>query len=499
MKVRMPYAPDPNRIVAMRSRLLPTLILCLCLCTTYAQDSISTIGKITNFPNKLFNRINRKANRLDEDLTKQTEKYLQKLARQEARLKNQLQQQDSAKAAALFANNPEQHYLDLAQKLKAQGPADIHSMGPEYLPYADSLQGTLSFLNKNEQVLNGSKILPAEVSSSLASLKQLQSRLQSTEEIKQYIQQRKEQINQYLSGYSQLPAGVGGILNNYNKQVFYYQSQIRQYREMLNDPDKMLREALILLNKLPAFADFMKQNSFLAGLFTVSGNYGSPDGMIGLQSRDQVLAMIQSQMGQGGPNAASTIQSSLQTAQQDISNVQNKLSKLGGGSGDMDMPNFKPNSQKTKSFFDRLEYSTNLQTQHAAYYWPSRTDFGLAIGYKISDKASIGVGGSYSVGWGTPMQHISMSRQGGSLRSYLDVKAKKSFYVSGGYERNFLPSAVPGDGWISQPSGLIGISKIVSMNSKVFKKTKIQFFWDFLSYQQVPKTAPFKFRVGYNF
>jgi len=481
----------------MRCRLLPTLILCLCAGLAHAQDSTSTIDKISNFPNKLFSRINKKANRLNEDLTQQTQRYLEKLARQEARLQKQLQQQDSTKAAALFANNPQQHYLDLLQKLKTQGPGDIHSMGPEYLPYADSLQGALSFLNKNEQYLNGSKVLPAEVSSSLAGLQQLQSKLQSTEEIRQYIQQRREQIGQYLSGCTQLPAGVGGILNSYNKQVFYYQSQIRQYREMLNDPDKMLREALMLLNKLPAFADFMKQNSFLAGLFTVAPNYGSADALVGLQSRDQVLAMIQSQIGQGGPNAASTVQNSLQTAQQDITNVQNKLTKLGGGSGDMDMPNFKPNTQKTKSFWQRLEYSTNLQTQHAAYYWPSRTDFGLAIGYKLSDRASIGIGGSYSVGWGTPMQHISLSRQGGSLRSYLDVRAKKSFYVSGGYERNFLPS--PGGGWISQPSGLIGISKIVSMSSKVFKKTKIQFFWDFLSYQQVPKTAPFKFRVGYNF
>lgn len=483
----------------MQPRLLQTLILCFGICLAHAQDSTSLTDKITGFPNKLFGRIHKKANSLDEDLSRQTEKYLEKLAKQEARLRTKLQQQDSSKAAALFAGNPEQHYLDLIQKLKTQGPTDIHSMGPEYLPYADSLQGSLSFLSKNQQFLNGTKVLPAEISNSLASLKQLQSKLQSTEEIKQYIQQRREQIKQYLSGYTQLPAGIGGILNNYNKQVFYYQSQVRQYREMLNDPDKMLKEALVLLNKLPAFASFMQQNSFLAGLFTVSANYGSADGLIGLQSREQVLAMIQSQVGQGGPNAASTIQSSLQSAQQDISNMQSKLSKLGGGSGDMDMPNFKPNTQKTRSFLDRLEYSTNLQTTHAAYYWPSRTDLGLAVGYKISDRASLGIGGSYSVGWGTPMNHITMSRQGGSLRSYIDVQAKKSFYLSGGYERNFLPKPSPDKGWLSQPSGLIGVSKIVSMNSKVFKKTKIQFFWDFLSYQQIPKSAPFKFRVGYNF
>ena len=483
----------------MRKPLLTTLILCFATCLTQGQDSVSAIDKITNFPTNLFSRINKKASRIDQDLTQQTEHYLKKLARQEARLKKTLQTQDSSKTAALFAGNPEQHYLDLIQKLKDQPPADIHSMGPEYLPYADSLQGALAFLNKNPQVLTRTKSLPADISTSLANLKQLQSKLQYEDEIKEYIQQRRQQIQQYLSGYSQLPTGVGSILNNYNKQAFYYQSQIRQYREMLNDPDKLLQEALVLLNKLPAFTAFMKQNSFLAGLFSVSSNYGSPDGLAGLQSREQVLAIIQSQIGQGGPNASSTIQNSLQTAQQDISNLRNKLSKLGGGSGDMDMPNFKPNTQKTRSFFDRLEYSTNLQTTHAAYYWPSRTDFGLAIGYKLSDKISIGIGGSYSVGWGAPMKNINLSRQGGSLRSYIDIQAKKSFYVSGGYEQNFLPSPVTPGGWLSQPSGLIGISKIVSMSSKLFKKTKIQFLWDFLSYRQVPRPAPFKFRVGYNF
>jgi hypothetical protein len=49
-------------------------------------------------------------------------------------------------------------------------------------------------------------------------------------------------------------------------------------------------------------------------------------------------------------------------------------------------------------------------------------------------------------------------------------------------------------------SGLVGISKVVSLNSKFFKKTKVQLLWDFLWYTQIPRTAgPFKFRVGYNF
>ncbi len=167
----------------------------------------------------------------------------------------------------------------------------------------------------------------------------------------------------------------------------------------------------------------------------------------------------------------------------------------------MDMPDFKPVQQKTKTFFRRLEYGTNIQTQHAAYYFPTTTDIGLSIGYKISDKNTIGIGVSYKVGWGSDFQHTNVSTQGIGLRSFVDIQAKKRFYLSGGFEYNFQPVASSAAGTISswQQSGLIGVSKMVTMKTKVFKKTKIQFLWDFLSYMQIPRTEPFKFRVGYTF
>ena len=48
-------------------------------------------------------------------------------------------------------------------------------------------------------------------------------------------------------------------------------------------------------------------------------------------------------------------------------------------------------------------------------------------------------------------------------------------------------------------SGLIGLSKVVDVKSKFFKKTKLQLLWDFMSYQQIPRTQPVIFRIGYKF
>jgi len=465
-----------------------------------SQDSTSLVSRVTDFPNKFFNKINSKTSTLEKRLNKQTEKYLRKLAKREAKLKRELYKSDSAKASVLFANNPQQQYLAFAQKLENDSAISVHSMGPEYLPFADSLHSTLAFLNKNPQLLSSANGLD-QANSALTQLRRLETKLQDADQIKAFIQQRKSQIKQYLSQYTKLPSGVSNIYSDYNKQLYYYSTQVKQYRETLNDPNKMMTTALTILNKLPAFTAFMKKNSFLAGLFNVPANYAGTDAVEGLQTRDQILAIIQSKLTSEGSNASSAIQNSLQSAQKDINNLRNKLSTLGAGSGDIDMPDFKPVQQKTKTFFQRLEYGTNMQTQHAAYYFPTTTDIGLSVGYKINDKNTIGIGASYKVGWGSDFQHTKVSTQGIGLRSFVDIQAKKSLYISGGFEYNYQPLASGVVGTLNswQQSGLIGVSKMVTMKTKVFKKTKIQFLWDFLSYMQIPRTEPFKFRVGYTF
>ena len=477
---------------------------------TRAQDSTSILGKITNFPGKFFSKINSKTADLNKQLTKQTERYLSKLARQEAKLKKQLYKYDSSTAKRLFAVNPNESYAAFIQKMKTDTSKNAHYMGGEYQPNLDSLQTALAFLNENPQAINmpsvsavpGASLLAmSPAASTLAQLQQLQAKMQNADYIKQYVQARKTQIQQYLMSLAHLPPGVSGVYQNYKKQLYYYSQQVRAYQEQLNDPDKMMGTALGLLYKLPAFNAFMQKNSFLAGMFGISPDYGTPQGVEGMQTRDQLTKMIQSKIGGGGSSASAAITQSLQTAKQDISNLRTKLSALGAGNGNMDMPDFKPNNQKTKTLFQRLEYGTNLQTTQSSYFFPITTDIGLSVGYKIFNGSTIGIGASYKIGWGSDIQHIGLSSQGASLRSFVDIQAKKSFYLSGGFEYNYQPLTGADLGYLKswQQSGLIGVSKIISMNTKVFKKTKVSVLWDFLSYQQIPRAEPFVFRVGYSF
>jgi hypothetical protein len=253
----------------------------------------------------------------------------------------------------------------------------------------------------------------------------------------------------------------------------------------------------------------MEQHSELAGLFSLPDNYGNTPGIAGLQTRAQVQQQIQTQLAGAGANGMTYLQQNLQAAQTQLNQLKDKINNLGGGSGDMDMPGFKPNDQKTKSFWRRLEYGTNFQTARTNFL-PTTTDLGFSVGYRLNNKSTVGIGASYKIGWGKDIKHIAVTLQGMGIRSFLDIKLKGSFYASGGFEYNYQPlspqeiSSITAAGKWNEPdawskSGLIGISKIVSIKSKFFKKTRLQLLWDFLSYQQVPQTQPVKFRMGYNF
>ena len=182
--------------------------------------------------------------------------------------------------------------------------------------------------------------------------------------------------------------------------------------------------------------------------------------------------------------------------------------QFGKGSSDDIMPEgFNPNGQKTISFLKRLEFGINIQAQRSTDFFPTTTDLGLSIGYKLNDKSIIGVGASYKIGLGHGWNDMELSFQGGGPRSYVDWKLKGSIWISVGYEMNFkselrgirIPSPF-GRGqektaW--QQSGLVGLSKVFDMKNKYFKKTKLQLLWDFLSYRQMPGTQPVVFRIGY--
>jgi hypothetical protein len=415
------------------------------------------------------------------------------MQRREDRLRKKLSKVDSNSAKQLFVGSA-RRYAALEAKMRADTGCGNMPLTGTYMPYIDSLQGALTFLKKNPDLVKG---MPA--GGALGQFQALQAKMQDADQIKSFVQQRKQQIGQYLSQHPNLQGLLGKEYSGLNQDVYYYSQQLRQYKEMWAHPDQLEQKTLALLNKLPTFQTFMKNNSQLSGLFSMPANYGSSAGLAGLQTTERIVQQIQTAV--GGPEGVQGLQQNMQSANSQLDDYKSKVSRMGQGNGNLDMPDFKPNDQKTKTFLQRLEYGANFQTTHNTYYIPTVTDIGLSLGYDLGHSNIVGVGASYKVGWGNGIKHISFTSQGVGLRSFLEIKIKSSFSAAGGFEYNYTTPFTSFqdikqiERWTR--SGLLGISKTVSMKSKVFKKTKMQLLWDFLSYQQVPKTQAILFRLGY--
>lgn len=187
----------------------------------------------------------------------------------------------------------------------------------------------------------------------------------------------------------------------------------------------------------------MNKHSLLASLFRLPGSddINGTASLAGLQTRAQVNSLVQARLGRSGQSAQSVLQQRVQAAQAQLSELKNKAIQYGSGSfgssSDIDMPDFKPNTQTTKSFLRRLEWGTNLQTQKGTRYFPVTSDIGVSVGYKLNDKSVIGVGTSYKLGWGSGWNNIELTHQGIGLRSFIDYKLKRGLSISGGYEQNY--------------------------------------------------------------
>jgi hypothetical protein len=447
-----------------------------------------------------LDKVSAKAEQLEQKLDKKSTKTLQQFQKQEARIKRKLARLDSLKARQIFGD-AEARYIQLEQKLQNTGSLK------QYIPSLDTLSTSLQFLQQNPQLLSQTKEAQQKLKEALGKLGGLEGRFQKAEEIKKFLKERRQYLRAQLS-----QRNIGRFTKAFkqlNKQAYYYSQQLNEYKALLKDHTKAEKKALALLSKTKLFRDFMRKNSQLASLFRLPGDPNDPAAQVnlaGLQTRAQVNNLIQQQLAAGGSGAWQQLQQNLQQAQSQLDQLKSKMSRLGAGpagnSDDLVPEGFKPNNQKTKSFLQRLELGTNIQSQKASGYFPVTSDIGLSVGYKLNDKSIVGIGASYKLGLGQDIRHINLTHQGAGLRSFVDWKIKGSWWVSGGYEMNYrsrfssIAQLQNLNQW--QQSGLVGMSKVVSLKTKFFKKTKLQLLWDMLSYQQVPRGQPVVFRVGYS-
>jgi len=485
---------------------ISTLLLVICFMTVRSQDSLSAAYQ--RLQQKYAADTKGKVDAFNKQVEGYTEKSLGKMIEQEKKMQKKVARIDSVKAKLLF-----QYSIDSLKKfqtaIKNKTARFSRFFKGNYFPYLDTLKQSLSFFNKAQTSIDQASAAQNKLTASLSSVDQMESKLGTIEKINEYLKQRQQVLQTQLTSFP----GLGDNLKNINKEAYYYQSQISEYKKTLSDPDKIEKLALSTLQKLPAFQQYFQQNSQLAGLFGSTPNMGSIPGgpgsvpiVNGIPSRSTLQQFMQQQMpGSAVTDPAEAVQQQVQQAGGGAaSGIDDLKSKLGGGSGQAGnaaMPEFTPNSQATKSLGKRLEYGANMQFGSSTNYLPASSIFGLQAGYKLNDKSSVGIGASYTMGLGSGWNHIRFSNQAIGLRSYVKWKPKNAFFLQGGGEWNYLTgfSSVAQlrdlNAW--QASALIGIGREYKINKKI--NGSVLFVYDLLYDRHTPVTQPLSFRFGYNF
>lgn len=439
-------------------------------------------------PVKYFNYIDTKIEKYSTRITAKTEKTLTKLSKWENKIHVLIQKINPGVAARLFGNG-RSTFSTLLEAIKSN-KLQVEQYLVIYDEYRDKLKTSLQYLQNQKNIL-GNKILQPVVTS-IQKLDSLSKTINDAEYIQKFIKTRKNELLDEAVKY----IGKSKYLEKINKESYYYIETFKNYKELFSDTKKIEESVTRILKKLPAYQKFIHENSQLAELFPfLHDNAGILQRSVGLQSKTSIEALIYQQISTAGTNSQLQIQQTLARAHAKINEWKDKVDKLGGSSSDFEMPGFKPNIQKTKTFLQRIEFGSNVQFAKSNNYMPATTEMGIIVGYKLNEKSIIGIGAGYKMGLGT-IRHLRITNQGIGLRFFVDYIIKNSMFISGGYELNYKPSfSSVTQSRVWQSSGLIGLSRKYTISKKF--KGNMQLLWDFISYQHIPKSQPLVYRIGY--
>ncbi len=463
--------------------------------TAYGQSSDSSLNQVADFPANFLENVDAKASKWENKLVSGTDKYLRQLARAEEKIKRKLALADSNSAKQLF-DEAREKYRQFQEKLK-ETTGNISKYGHTYIAILDSLKTGLNFLQQgNIPLLKGTKLV--EIQNALSRISSLQGKLSQAEEIRDFIRERKQFLEEQLGRL-----GLLKDLKKFKQKAWYFQAELLEIKQAINEPDKLIAKSLSLLQRLESFQEFFRQHSQLASMFRLPGSGAPVDPAVlsGMQTRAALQNLLQQRFGSGGNNVQQMLQQQVAQAQSQLSQLQDNLRKLGNSSTELPMPDFRPNSMKTtKSIWKKIELGINIQSVRANNFLPAASDVGFSAGFKPHAKTILGVGFSGKIGWGSDIRHMSISYQGVGIRSFIEHK-KGFFHLTGGFEMNYrhpfseFEQLKDYDAW--SKSALIGLTKKYKVGNKL--KGSIQFLYDLLWRDQVPQSKPLLFRVGYYF
>lgn len=461
----------------MKSIFLMLLSVSLILCpwVTFGQGPLPSATAPPMLNSKILSEVDQRLSHATQFFNRKTKHYLKKIQKQEAKIKRKLSQKDSLLSVQLFPK---------ASQLQGNNAIS-------YNGHLDSLKTALSYLGSAGAACN------AYLDKALNTINGSQSALNLSEEKEKMLHERITLLKEKLSAI-----GVGKQLKVVEKQVSYYKQQVDGYKQLLSSPKKLEAKLLSAIAESQPFKKFFNKYSTLATLFRLPTDLEENiiQG-VGMQTRQALNAEVRQRMGLGAdPNQFVNIETS--KAQLKLNEFKEKIKSVTGNYNTAEDNAPKTNPEKKKSFLNRLEYATNLQNTPSNNFFPMQTDVGIHVAYRLNRKWKAGVGGAGKIGWGKNWRNIVITGQGLAIRSFCEFDLLGNISGTAGLEYNY---AKPFDSYQHlknldhwTQSGLIGLSRTIPISRNGNKNNKITLLWDFLSYQQVPRTPALKLRLGYS-
>lgn len=217
---------------------VPALFIVVILFSSFsARAQADTLLDTKSLRIQSIEKIDKNIRSIDEKIEKKTIKILAGLQKQETKLKSKLALKDSVAAKDLFPEN--NSYKAMSAALKNATAAKSLN---EYIPQLDSLKTGLKFLDQAKSLQDKfPKEWTAKIAGVNKSVEGLQSKLQQANEVRSFIKERRQMLKEQLQKY-----GMAKELKKINKEVYYYQQQINEYKELLKDRKKMEQKLLQL-------------------------------------------------------------------------------------------------------------------------------------------------------------------------------------------------------------------------------------------------------------
>ncbi|MBK7764414.1 MAG: hypothetical protein IPI46_13890 [Bacteroidetes bacterium] len=298
-----------------------------------------------------------------------------------------------------------------------------------------SLTSTIDSLKKIENYatskLNTAKSVFDKIGFETSKLEELN----SLQEKLDYNQALNNQIQSITSQYK----GFGNI-KGIEKQTYYYQQQLKAFKNIANDPSILEEKALNYLRGMKGFEEHLSNSHYsLAGKQNSNGsiqnNLSAGDlEKMGYQTKRQVNKQLSTQIGNSSEKLQE-LNTQVKKQVEDIKKVKQDITKAKDALHKIKKPSFKVNSMRELPLRLRLEKSYNWQVLKSNNDLPAILEMNAQLGFKHTPRLTYSFVAGGSLGMGTNWQNIKLSFEG--LRIGVNANVKWIFGISGqvGYER----------------------------------------------------------------